>query len=338
MNKLFEQRLPFYLLFILSISSLLLGCKEEADNSQSDKQEATVKADDHQGLFRKVPASQSGILFANNLKEDVSSIENLFDFDYFYNGAGVGIEDINNDGLPDVFFAGNQVPNKLYLNKGGFEFEDISEQAGINQNKVWANGVTFVDINADGLIDIYVSQGGPKRDYDRSNLLYINQGDLTFTEEAEAYGLDDQGISTQSVFFDMDKDGDLDCFVSNENEFYGLDPMRFYNQMEVRPQDLEKSSVQLYRNDNGSFSDTNAGLMGSSHGNGAWGDYDADGDLDILITGRYSIAVDLPTVTVVYRNDDGNFVEARALRGSGDGSGGGPGCQAAGALARPARG
>ena len=292
MNKLFEQRLPFYLLFILSISSLLLGCKEEADNSQSDKQEATVKADDHQGLFRKVPASQSGILFANNLKEDVSSIENLFDFDYFYNGAGVGIEDINNDGLPDVFFAGNQVPNKLYLNKGGFEFEDISEQAGINQNKVWANGVTFVDINADGLIDIYVSQGGPKRDYDRSNLLYINQGDLTFTEEAEAYGLDDQGISTQSVFFDMDKDGDLDCFVSNENEFYGLDPLRFYNQMEVRPQDLEKSSVQLYRNDNGSFERVSkeAGILTPSFGLGVTaGDINADGWIDVYVANDYFV-------------------------------------------------
>ncbi|WP_104812884.1 FG-GAP repeat domain-containing protein [Aureitalea marina] len=160
MNKYYSKHPLYYTLLFLLLSTLLISCKEENESESPKPTDTGIAKDDHQGLFRKVPASQSGVLFANSLQEDVSTIENLFDFDYFYNGAGVGIEDINNDGLPDLFFAGNQVPNKLYLNKGDFQFEDISDQAGINENKVWSNGVTFVDINADGWMDVYVSQGG----------------------------------------------------------------------------------------------------------------------------------------------------------------------------------
>ena len=286
-----NKQLPLLSKLLLSILILAAySCGNEQTETQAD---VSQERDDlHQRLFEKVPASRSNILFANNLKEDVSTIENLFDFDYFYNGAGVGVEDLNNDGLLDIFFAGNQVPNALYMNKGDLVFEDVSQESGINTNKVWANGVTFVDINQDGWMDIYVSQGGPKRDYDRANLLYINQGDGTFKEEAEAFGLDDKGISTQSVFFDYDGDGDLDCFVSNENEFYGLDPRTFFNQMEVRPNDLARSSVHMYRNDGGRFTQvtSEAGMLTPSFGLGVTaGDIDNDGLIDVYVANDYYV-------------------------------------------------
>ena len=291
------ERLHYrFLGVIVGFCFLFLGCEDKETSADATDTQVTSEENDpnalRKGLFEKVLTSQSGIDFSNNLEEDVSSIENLFDFDYFYNGAGVGIEDINNDGLNDIFFAGNQVENKLYLNKGDFVFEDISEQAGINTGKVWSNGVTFVDINNDGFMDIYVSQGGPKRDYDRSNLLFINQGDLTFKESATELGLNDNGISTQSVFFDYDKDGDLDCFVSNENEFYGLDPITFFNQMKVKKESLDKSSGHLYENRNGKFINVTeqAGVLNASFGLGvSVSDINDDGWLDIYVANDYYV-------------------------------------------------
>lgn len=246
-----------------------------------------------EGLFVKISEETSGITFSNTLKEDLSTYQNLFDFDYFYNGAGVGIEDINNDGLLDVFFAGNQTPNKLYLNLGDFKFQDISETAGINKNKVWANGVTFVDINADGYMDIYVSQGGPYRANERKNLLYLNNKDNTFTEQAEILGLADPGISTQSVFFDYDKDGDLDCFVSNENELFGMDPTTFFGELENNDALKWQSSGHLYQNNNGKFKDVTiaAGLVSASFGLGVTvSDVNDDGWLDIYVANDYYVA------------------------------------------------
>lgn len=279
---------------LFSVLFLCFGCKEKDTSSDPVEKDTIAEVTDpsvaRKGLFEKVLTSESGIDFSNTVTENLESIENLFDFDYFYNGAGVGLEDINNDGLLDIFFAGNQVENKLYLNKGNLVFEDISEQAGINAGKIWSNGVTFVDINNDGWMDIYVSQGGPKRDYDRSNLLFVNNGDLTFTEKASELGLDDKGISTQSVFFDYDQDGDLDCFVSNENEFYGLDPVTFYNQMRVKKEDLHKSSTHLYRNDNGTFKDVteSAGVLNASFGLGVTvSDINDDGWPDVYVANDY---------------------------------------------------
>ena len=227
-------------------------------NANSEEQNQST----HQPNFLKINSTDSGITFSNDIVHDVATKFNLFDYDYFYNGSGVGIEDINNDGLKDIFFCGNQVPNKLFLNKGNLEFEDISESANINENKNWSSGVTFVDINNDGWMDIYVSQGGPHEKEDRKNLLLINQKDLTFKESASDFGLDDKGISTQSAFFDYDKDGDLDCVVMNENDYYGYDPQTFYSTLK----DLEllsQNSSHFYRNDNGKFVDITkqAGLL-----------------------------------------------------------------------------
>ncbi|MGB1451718.1 MAG: FG-GAP repeat domain-containing protein, partial [Marinirhabdus sp.] len=273
-----------FLLPIL-ISVIFLSCEKKREAQKSTTKTTAQKSDGHINLFEKLPESTTGINFSNNLKEDVATIENLFDFDYFYNGGGVGIADLNNDGLPDIFFTGNQVENKLYLNKGNLSFEDISAKANINNGKVWSNGVTFVDINNDGFLDIYVSQGGPKQSRDRKNLLFINQQDLTFTEEAETYGLADTGIGTQSVFFDLDNDGDLDCYVSNENELYGNGPTTFFKYMQI-PKNLYRSSGHLYENTNGKFTDITkkAGVLLPSFGLGvAVSDINNDGWLDIYV-------------------------------------------------------
>ena len=268
----------FYLLFLLACSGVFVQC-----SNKTELQEAELK-------FAKIEASDSGIAFANNLKPDVSTKFNLLDFDYFYNGAGVGVGDFNNDGFQDLFFAGNQVDNQLYLNTGNFEFEDITTSANINKGKFWSNGVCIVDINNDGWEDIYVSQGGPHEKGERRNLLYINQGDLTFVEEAELYGIDDAGISTQAAFFDYDKDGDLDCFVMNESLLYGHDPVTFHRLNLENPLFAYDSYSHLYRNEGGRFSDVtkSAGIVKPTFGLGLGiADLNADGWLDIYIANDY---------------------------------------------------
>lgn len=243
-------------------------------------------------IFEKIDSNHSGLVFSNTIKENVETLENLFNFDYFYNGAGVGMEDLNNDGLLDVFFCGNQVDNKLFINEGNLKFKDISDQSGINNGKKWSNGITFVDINNDGYKDIYVSQGGPNTRTNRKNLLFLNNGDLTFSEKAEEYGLADLGISTQTTFFDLDNDGDLDCIVMNENELYGVDPINLYKMIERSPESKYFNSSHLYRNDNGKFTDItkSAGLERPIFGLGLCvSDINKDGLLDIYIASDYYI-------------------------------------------------
>ncbi len=142
---------------------------------------------------------------------------NVMDYGYLYNGAGVAVGDINNDELPDLYFSGNFIEGKLYLNKGNFRFEDISGKAGLEGMGSWNTGVTMVDINGDGFLDIYVCSSTDGRPEKRRNLLLINNGNLTFTESAAKYGIDDPSYSTHSAFFDYDKDGDLDLFVINHS-------------------------------------------------------------------------------------------------------------------------
>jgi enediyne biosynthesis protein E4 len=166
-------------------------------------------------LFEQITAEESGITFANRITE--SDTMNILDFEYVYNGSGVGIGDFNNDGLPDVFFSGNQVSNKLYLNKGDMAFEDISDIAQIDGKGRWCAGVSVVDINNDGFLDVYVSATVKKADKERENLLYVNQG-LTdgkpkFKELAAEYGVNDSGHSENASFFDYDNDGDLDLYI-----------------------------------------------------------------------------------------------------------------------------
>lgn len=193
------KNLLLYLIAFVTATILLSGC------SQNHRPEKDL-------LFTKLDASQSGIRFSNDIRDTDST--NSFINEFGYMGGGVGIGDFNNDGLKDIFFSGNQVSCRAYINKGKNSFEDITEKAGLNTN-VWATGVSVVDINNDGYDDVYVSVFGKNLQERTKNLLFINQHDLTFKEEAEAYGLADTGYSTQAVFFDYDKDGDLDMYQVN---------------------------------------------------------------------------------------------------------------------------
>ncbi len=167
-------------------------------------------------LFQKLSPENSGITFTNNVTE--SEKENILNYEYFYNGGGVASGDFNNDGLVDLYFTGNQVDNKLYLNKGTLRFEDITEKSGTSGRKDgWKTGVSLVDINADGWLDIYLCYSGLRDSTLRKNQLFINNHNLTFSEKATEYGLDDSGYSTQAAFLDYDLDGDLDCFLLNHN-------------------------------------------------------------------------------------------------------------------------
>lgn len=268
---------------LLIICLLLVAC-------QNAKQKEGLATDKEKPIFKEKLSATTGITFSNDLKADLGTLENLFDFDYFYNGAGVGIADINNDGLPDIFFAGNQVDNRLYLNEGNLSFKDITENSGINTNKQWSNGVTFVDVNMDGFLDIYVTQGGPFKEFQRSNLLLVNQGDLTFVEKAAQYGLADQGIGTQSAFADFDLDGDLDCIVMNEAELYGYSVEQFLQKAYSNKETLIFNSSHIYKNDDGKYVDVSeeAGLLTPSFGLGLLvGDYNEDGLPDIYMANDY---------------------------------------------------
>ncbi len=287
---------------------LFLSCGDKNKNKESSVTKAVSKTESQKPLFERLDSNQTQLFFNNKIQENIETLNNLFDFDYFYNGAGVGLEDINNDGLLDIFFCGNQVPNKLFLNKGNLVFEDISEKAQINRGKKWANGITFVDINNDGYKDIYISQGGPNNRNNRANLLFINNQDLTFTESAKKYGIADPGITTQSAFFDFDKDGDLDCIVMNENELYGVDPI---NLKKIVKKDLETAyfnSSHFYRNDNGKFKDITkeAGLQRPIFGLGlSIGDINNDNWLDIYIASDYY----LPDALFI-NNKNGSFTDS----------------------------
>jgi ASPIC and UnbV. len=204
-------------------------------------------------LFTRLSADETGINFRNLLKEDNPDF-NIVLYPYFYNGGGVAVGDINNDGLPDICFTGNMVKNRLYLNKGNFEFEDITEKSGIAAKEGWCTGVTMADVNGDGKLDIYICRSGLSNPEFRKNLLFINNGDLTFTEKAHEYGLDDAGYSTQASFFDYDKDGDLDMMLINQSEpKYSMGKIEY---VQLRDQKADSTfSDKLFRNDNGHFTD-----------------------------------------------------------------------------------
>ena len=207
-------------------------------------------------LFTKLSKDRTGINFRNLLKEDNPAF-NIVLYPYFYNGGGVAVGDINNDGLADICFTGNMVKNRLYINKGGFKFEDITPQSGIALKEGWCTGATMVDINQDGKLDIYICRSGLSNSSYRKNLLYINNGDLTFSEQAAAYGLDDAGYSTQASFFDYDKDDDLDMILINQSTPEFSKGKIEYVQLRKLPADSVLSN-KLFRNDNGRFVDVSA--------------------------------------------------------------------------------
>ena len=184
-------RLPNLALFV---AFLFLSCQEKEPDT----------------LFTLLPGSKTNIIFKNIIRETEEF--NVLKYGYFYNGGGVAVGDINNDGLPDIYFTGNLVASHLYLNKGNWEFEEIAEKAGVAAAGLWNTGVTMADVNGDGFLDIYVCRSAATIAMNRRNLLFINNHNLTFTEAAGSAGLADQGYSTQASFFDYDRDGDLDMY------------------------------------------------------------------------------------------------------------------------------
>jgi enediyne biosynthesis protein E4 len=251
------QKISHTIMPVLLLSTVFLGCTREDKKHPEIVHTGNHVATD-EAVFRRVPSGHSGVTFRNDLHE---TFENFFDtFAYVYNGGGVGIGDINNDGLPDIFFTGNEVPNKLYLNLGNLKFKDISNTAGVEGNGKWNNGVTMVDINNDGLLDIYVCKGGWQETVDqRRNLLFVNQGNLTFKEMAREYGLDESGYSIHASFFDMDNDNDLDVYITNRPDSFDLPLTQMVKQKKLSP---SKSRDKLYINNNGKFKEIglNAGI------------------------------------------------------------------------------
>jgi hypothetical protein len=238
-------------------------------------------------LFELLNSNETHIDFVNQLSYDANF--NIFTYRNFYNGGGVAIGDINNDGLPDIFLVGNMVPSHLYLNKGNFQFEDITGKAGITKLGRWSTGVTMADVNGDGLLDIYVCNSGDVKGDHKQNELYINNGNLTFTERAKEYGIGVNGYSTHAVFFDYDHDGDLDLFMLS-NSFKAIGSFNIQNN-ERNKRDL-LGGQKLFRNDGGHFTDVSeqAGIYGSVIGFGlgvSVGDVNGDGWDDIYVSNDF---------------------------------------------------
>ena len=266
----------------------------------------SISQDANAPLFQLLTASQTGIRFNNSIFE--SDTINILNQANIYNGGGVGIGDFNKDGLMDIYFAANMTPNKLYLNKGAMKFDDITQAAGVTGEGRWCTGVSVVDINADGLQDIYVSASFRKDVLRRTNLLYINQGNNkegipVFKEEAATYGVADTGFSTQGYFFDYDKDGDLDLYLVTNQLNDPKTPIRF------RPKVSDGSAWntdRLYRNNgNGTFTNTSrqAGIVIEGWGHAACiSDFNLDGWPDVYV------ANDFASNDLLYiNNKDGTF-------------------------------
>ncbi len=270
------------------------------------------RKNDH-ALFKLLSPDETGVTFANTVTTDDSL--NVQSDVYVYNGAGVGVGDIDNDGLPDIFFAGNMVSSRLYLNKGHMKFEDITESAHVKTNR-WATGVTMVDINNDGYLDIYVSVSGPpwSTPEQRKNLLFINNGNHTFTESAEQYGIADPSFTTHAVFLDYDKDGCLDLFLLNNS------PKDFTRGVSSHPTAMRDQTPgsynELYRNDcNGgkaghftNVSDQAGILRDAGYGLGAVvSDLNGDGWPDIYVSNDGA-----PNDVVYVNNGNGTFTNKAA--------------------------
>ncbi|MBX2962917.1 MAG: VCBS repeat-containing protein [Cyclobacteriaceae bacterium] len=247
------------------VSFIIFSCSQNTDS---------VEKSAHTPLFTKLTPEQTSIHFINEIESQKDF--NIFNYRNFYNGGGVAIGDINNDGLPDIYFTANMRKNRLYLNKGNFEFEDITDAAGVGGNKPWSTGVVMVDVNGDGLLDIYVSNAGNLEGDNHDNDLYINNGDLTFTERAAEYNLAKSGFSTHASFFDYDKDGDLDVYLLNNSNIpvsslgYAADRDKRASDWESVPERFRGVGDVLLRNDDGKFVDVSeeAGIYGSLIGFG----------------------------------------------------------------------
>ncbi|BFP41649.1 VCBS repeat-containing protein [Flavobacteriaceae bacterium GF1] len=271
---------------VYAVILVLVGCKKSGD------------------LFHNPSPRETGIDFANSLTENDGL--NILDYLYFYNGGGVAIGDINNDGLPDIYLSGNQVKNKLYLNKGDLSFEDITEQAGVGGQSSWNTGSVMADVNGDGLLDIYVCAVVGTNGFIGYNELFINNGDLTFSEQAGSYGLDFESYSSSAAFLDYDLDGDLDIYLLN----HAVHTSESYGKVDLRYRRNYETGDRLLKNDNGKFVDVSkeAGIYGGVNGYGlgiAVSDFNMDGYPDIYVGNDFH-----EDDYYYLNNGDGTFTES----------------------------
>lgn len=254
-------------------------------------------------LFTYLEPERTNIHFSNDIPE--TQHLNILTYEYLHNGGGVAVGDLDNDGIPEIFFTGNFVDNQLYKMNGDMTYEEIASNAGVLGTQGWDTGVTMVDINNDGYLDIYIGRSGPLSPELRANELYINNGDMTFTERAAEYGLDDQGYATQAVFFDYNGDGLLDMYLLNHN----IQPMEGFDPAEVVVQRHPYAGDKLYKNTGEGYVDVSeeAGIIGNPVGYGlgvAVGDINNDGHPDIYVGNDF-----LERDYLYINNGDGTFTE-----------------------------
>ncbi|AXJ01578.1 Repeat domain-containing protein [Cyclonatronum proteinivorum] len=280
-----------YICALLLVQLILSSCSDESP---------------HTAQFEKLNPAAIGIDFQNTLfpTEDF----NMYIFRNFYNGGGVAAGDLSGNGLPDLFFTGNMVSNRLYINHGDFVFEDVTEQAGLRSDDYWSTGVSFADVNGNGLLDIFVARSGPEGGKDRANRLYINNGDLTFTEQAEAWGVADIGLSTHAVFFDYDGDGLPDLYLIS-NSFHNMES---FAGITAAARDIPDplGASKLYRNEGGYFRDVTqeAGLYSSAIGFGlsaVAADINRNGLPDLYVANDF-----FERDYLYLNNGDGTFTES----------------------------
>ncbi|MDC1517623.1 VCBS repeat-containing protein, partial [Cyclobacteriaceae bacterium] len=258
-------------LFIFALMVLIFGCSTDKKNH----------------VFKIVPANVSGIDFSNDLIFDQEF--NIFRYRNFYNGGGVAIADFNNDSLSDIYLISNMSSNRLYKNNGNLNFTDITKTAGVAGTRAWSTGVSVVDIDGDGWLDIYVCNSGDIKGDNKQNELFINNRDGTFSENAAGFGLDDKGFSTHAAFFDYDQDGDVDMYLLN-NSYQAIGSFNLMRN--ERPNRDQVGGDKLYRNEGNHFTDVSeeANIYGSLIGFGLGvtvGDVDRDGWLDIYVSNDF---------------------------------------------------
>ncbi|NJB72242.1 hypothetical protein GGR42_002733 [Saonia flava] len=265
---------------VLCLSAFIAICIGCGDNQSKKKKTTSDK------LFELVSSSKSNINFRNTVKEDFAF--NGLNYSYTYNGGGVAIGDINNDGLDDIYLVSNQQSNKLYTNQGDFEFKDETIIAGVEDMGGWSTGTSMIDINNDGWLDIYVCKSASMENEKlRRNKLYVNQGNGTFKEEAKKWGLDDNGFSIQSYFLDYDKDGDVDMFlVNHRNDFVNANALEDRKDRKY----FSETSDHLFRNDGNKFTDVtlSSGIMNKEYSlSASIGDFNNDGWPDVYVANDF---------------------------------------------------